>query len=192
MSEQPEKPVPQPDNDAEELANAEQLANSEELANHRVRMRTDWDNLIDDLIQDGFEQGAFDNLRGKGKPLALNRNPYERDRELSNAIMKEHKLRPVWITQRATIIETTALLRDEIRHQWTRHQRAWDLAQGDAQRSGLTISWDDHCLAWEAQIVKLNKQIDEFNLRRPMDNLELFKLRFDEELARVGAPRWLR
>ncbi len=181
MSSDPQQP-PQPADEED----------AESLAQHRVRMRFDWNNLIEDLIQDGFEQGAFDNLRGKGQPLNLNKNLYERDRELANAILKENRMRPAWITHRAQILETTAVLREEIRLQWLRHGRAWELAQGDAQRSGLTISWDDHCLAWEEEIRKLNKQIDEFNLRRPSDNLELFKLRFDEELARVNAPRWLR
>ena len=56
----------------------------------------------------------------------------------------------------------------------------------------LTIRWDDNCLKWIAEIDELNKAIEAFNLKRPFDNLEIFKLNLESELKRAGAPRWLR
>ena len=37
----------------------------------------------------------------------------------------------------------------------------------------------------------INKQIDDFNLRRPAEGMEIFKLRLDDELKRAGARRKL-
>ncbi len=51
--------------------------NANEQAHHKKRMRQDWDNLIEDIIQEGVEKGLFDNLKGKGKPLNLSRNHFE-------------------------------------------------------------------------------------------------------------------
>lgn len=55
----------------------------EARARHRYRMEHDWQNLIDDLIEEGREQGVFDNLPGKGKPLKLKRNLFAPEKELS-------------------------------------------------------------------------------------------------------------
>lgn len=164
---------------------------SDELASHRLRMRFDWNNLVEDLIEDGKNQGIFDNLPGKGKPLKLESNIYAPEKVLANKLLKDNDLRPAWIINRNRIIEHKKQLRADIQKTWTQHKQAHRFAQGDAQKQALVISWDDACRAWEAEIQKLNKQIDDFNLKRPADNLELFKLRFAEELERIDAPRYL-
>lgn len=163
----------------------------EELLNHRLRMRFDWNNLVEDLIEDGKNQGIFNDLPGKGKPLKIESNLYAPDKVLANKLLKDNDLRPAWIMNRNRILEQKEQLRADIQKTWTQHRQAHRFAQGDAQIQALVISWDDACRAWEAEIKKLNKQIDDFNLKRPVNNLELFKLRFDEELKRVEAPRYL-
>ncbi|MBK8900485.1 MAG: DUF1992 domain-containing protein [Anaerolineaceae bacterium] len=174
MAQQDEKPV-------------ENLA---ELAEYRARLRNDRQNLIEELIQDGIDNGLFDNLPGKGKPLNLNKNPYAADMELAHELLKENDLPPVWILHRNEILARAAKLRAEIERQWAWHQREFGVAS--ANKGRLTISWDDCCLKWTAEIGELNKAIDAFNLKRPFDHIEIFKLTIDSELKRVGAPRWLR
>ena len=61
-----------------------------------------------------------------------------------------------------------------------------------ADRGRVTISWDDYCLKWIEQIAALNKRIATHNLKRPLENMELFKLDIEKELARANAPRWFR
>ncbi len=167
-------------------------AEAESQSEHRMRMRTDWDNLIEDLIQDGFERGAFDNLKGQGKPLNLSSHLYDYDMRLANELLKENKMRPAWITQRMGILAKRDLIRQEMARSWTKYARAWELAQGRVQKDALTLSWDDLCLRWQAMLQKLNKDIDEFNLRRPSNNLELYKLSLEKELERIQAPRYLK
>ncbi len=165
---------------------------AEALTEHRMRMRFDWHDLIEDLIQKGQEKGVFDNLPGKGKPLNLKKNRYEGDRELANTLLKENNLRPAWIVTREDIINRTTRLRQDMAHMWRRHDQAFRLAQDETRRGALTISWDDACRRWEKEINALNGAIGDFNLRRPIDNLELYKLRLDDELKRVRARRWLK
>ncbi|MCA9916947.1 MAG: DUF1992 domain-containing protein [Anaerolineales bacterium] len=161
-----------------------------EMAEYRSRLRHERADLIEEIIQEGFEKGHFDNLPGKGKPLNLNKNPYAADMQLANELLKENDLPPVWILQRNEILAKTARLRAEIERQWAWHQREFGVAT--ANKGRLTISWDDYCLKWIAEIGELNKAIDAFNLKRPFDNIEIFKLTIDSELKRVAAPRWLR
>lgn len=55
-------------------------------------MGRDRKSLIDDLIEEAREQGMFDDLPGKGKPLNLKRNPYAAERELAHDLLKNNDL----------------------------------------------------------------------------------------------------
>jgi DnaJ family protein C protein 28 len=164
----------------------------EQLAKHRARMQHDWSNLIEDLIEEGRQQGIFDNLPGAGKPLKLNRNPYGRENELAHELLQKNDLQPAWIMQRNELLTQIQALRENIQHSWNRHEQEYRYAASQHIQGSLSISWDDACLAWESQLQTLNRRINDFNLKRPSSNLELFKLNLEEELARAGARRWLK
>jgi DnaJ family protein C protein 28 len=162
-----------------------------QAAAYRLRMRTDLQNLIEDLIEDGRQRGVFDNLPGHGKPLELDRNPHEGSMELANRLLKDNQLRPAWISRRLLVLEKIEALREEIGRTWQRYEPAFRLAQGDGQRAALTVGWDDACRKWQEEIVRINRLIDDYNLKRPGERLEIFKLRLADELQRAGAPRYL-
>lgn len=161
-------------------------------AEHQARMRHDWSNLIEDLIEEGRRQGVFDDLPGKGKPLKLDENRFGREKALAHDLLKHNDLVPAWIANRNELMALVEDLRQEIGRTWARHEREYRFAQAENIRGALKISWDDACQRWEARIGDLNKLIDNFNLKRPSNNLELFKLALERELTRVGAPRWLK
>jgi DnaJ homolog subfamily C member 28 len=166
--------------------------NSADKSNHQFRMRHDWNNLIEDIIQEGQKDGIFDNLKGKGKPLNLNKSLFGQELELAHGLMKESDLTPLWISNRITIKEKIETLRTEMKRVWNRHEREFRVIQDAVHRSRLTLSWDDAIQRWLNKVVEINKEIDSYNLKRPIDNLELIKLNLDKELERLDAPRWLR
>ena len=162
-----------------------------EQAEHHYRMRHERQDLIEELIQEGQERGLFADLPGKGKPLNLQKNPYEKDMELANKLLKENDLPPAWILQRKRLLDDISQLRLDIRRQWAWHEREFAAASAEG-KGRLTISWDDYCLKWVGTVADLNKRIENFNLKRPLDNLEILKLSLDTELAQANAPRYLR
>ena len=159
---------------------------------HHLRMRFDFQDLIEDMIQDGQDAGVFDDLPGAGKPLKLDKNVFGSEKALAHELLKSNDLPPAWISSRNLALGEIEILRTHIQKTWTRHKRAYQVAQGQAHQSALEISWDDACLRWQSDIQKINKQISDYNLRFPSDNLELFKLDLENELKRVSAPRWLK
>ncbi|MCL4262292.1 MAG: DUF1992 domain-containing protein [Anaerolineae bacterium] len=168
------------------------MQNAVEKAKHQQRMRGDWNDLMEDIIQEGVEKGMFDNLPGKGKPLDLKSNHFEAGQELAHSILKENDLPPAWIMERNQVLAETAELRAEIARKWAWHGERFTAVTTPNERDRLTISWDDTCLKWITQIEKLNKRINTYNLKRPSANMELFKLNLEAELQRAGAARWLR
>lgn len=163
----------------------------EKLTEHRLRMRFQWNDLIEDLIQEGQEQGAFDNLRGQGKPLNLERTPYGAEWELAHKLMKENDVLPPWMVKRNGILKQIETMRVHYGRRWTSHEQAHGLAQGKGHRDALALSWDNVCRQWEDELKRINKQIEDFNLGRPSEGLEIYKLRLDLELERAGSRRWL-
>ena len=171
---------------------AEELSEAQRRTRHHLRMRFAWRDLIEEMIEEGRERGAFDNLRGAGKPLDLARNPFEEDRHLANALLKEHDLLPAWLLKRKAIGVEVQALRLDIGRRWARFSQAYVAAEKDhGRRAALRLGWDNACAVWQEEVTRLNKAIADFNLDRPSDNLELFKLRLDDELRRAGAARAL-
>ncbi len=150
-----------------------------EQAEHHYRMRHERQDLLEELIQEGRERGLFADLAGQGKPLNLQKNPYEKDMELANKLLKENDLPPAWILQRNGILDDIRQLRVDIKRQWAWHEREFAAAPAEG-KGRLTISWDDYCLEWIARVADLNKRIESFNFKRPLYNLEIPKLHLDK------------
>ena len=167
----------------------DELTEAQKKTRHQLRMRFEFRDLIEDMIQEGQERGAFDNLPGKGKPLNLQRNPFEGERELANALLKENKVLPAWLMQRNAISLDIEALRLDIRRRWARFDQVYQTTVDNGRLHALRRGWSELCDHWLAEITRLNKAIDTYNLGRPSENLELFKLRLDDELRRAGAAR---
>jgi hypothetical protein len=173
-------------------ADREEWTESERQTEHKIRMRFEFQDLVEDLIQDGQERGVFDNLKGKGKPLDLKSSLHEGDSALANELMKEHKIVPEWLMRRNTVGVAVEEVRQDIDRQWQRHEQAYRLTRDKNRQMALNLSWSAHCREWEAEIKEINKLIDEFNLRRPIEGMEIIKLRLGDELKRAGAERELK
>jgi DnaJ family protein C protein 28 len=158
---------------------------------HRRRMRHQWRDLMEDLIEDGRRRGLFDDLPGAGRPLDLEQNVFEGANTLANRLMKDNDIRPAWLNHRVEIVEKIDDMRSEISREWARYRTAFDRVEGDSHRPALSIGWDDACRRWEEAIGRLNREIDSYNLKRPPGQAEIIKLRLVDELRRVDAPRYL-
>lgn len=164
----------------------DQLKDKEERPKPKRRIKGDlepldqWDELINSRIEEAIKDGVFDNLPGKGKPLKLNENPNEPpDMQMAHKILKNNDLTPSWIADRKAILAEIERFRAELR-------REWDRAQGG--RIGAE-EWQRTIAAWESRLVDLNRRIRDLNLGLPIPNMEVLRLRLDDELARIGAAR---
>lgn len=159
---------------------------------HRRRMRFEWQDLMDDLIEDGRRRGLFDDLPGRGRPLNLDKHVYEGGNSLANQLMKDNDVRPAWLSHRLDVVAKVEGLREEIGRAWERYREAFERAHGDSHRPALTLGWDDNCQRWQETMDGLNKEIELYNLKRPSGQPEIYKLRLADELKRANAPRYLK
>ncbi len=158
---------------------------------HRHRMRFQYRDLVEDLIEDGRRRGLFENLPGSGRPLDLDPNLYEGSNALANQLMKDNDVRPPWLTHRLDVSDKIDAFRADVARTWQRYGAARDQAADAGHRAALAVGWDEVCRAWQTKIEAINRDVDAYNLKRPRGQLELFKLRLADELKRVDAPRYL-
>lgn len=156
------------------------------------RSETEWNDLISHRIEEAMRNGAFDNLRNKGKPLANTRNPFvPEDRQMANDLLKNNGLAPQWINDRTALLQTLEIFRTKFRTTAEAYRQAWGNAETPIVRNGIRDQWTKQVESWQEEIRLLNQRINVINLQQPVASLEIFKLLLDEELKRVGMQRVL-
>jgi DnaJ family protein C protein 28 len=132
--------------------------------------------LIDRLIQEAMENGEFDNLPGKGKPLVFDDNPYlEPGQELAFDLLKKNNFAPEWI-------ERDKEIRRELEEARGHLTIAWQQRQGNRANEA---KWQAAMRRFEESLNKLNRKIDDLNLMVPVISLQRSRLRLADELQHL-------
>lgn len=147
----------------------------------------EYHDLVGRRIDEAIRNGAFDNLRGKGKPLNLQRNPYvPQEMEMAYSIMQHNNIAPEWISDRAELLRRIEAFRLQIRTAVHTYQAQRQASSAAAARAQLAQTWHQQLQELEARLQQLNRQIELINLKQPIARLEVFKLLLNEELTRAG------
>jgi len=132
---------------------------------------------LDQVIQEAMAAGAFDNLPGQGKPLHLETNPYaDPADDFAYRLLKHSGFVPDWLAREQAIEREVATARSHLRTAWRWHQA----------NPGQTKPWQAALARFEAALVRLNRQIDDFNLIVPMISRQRARLRLEDELRRLA------
>jgi hypothetical protein len=134
-----------------------------------------WDRIIDDKIKTAQETGAFDNLRGQGRPLPDDGEPSGED-WLANHLLKQSGVLPTWLQLRKEIFHARPRVLEALREY--EHERA-RLNPLDLRHSAILVRLEER---YSLAAGEANKLIDEHNLRCPSISLEI--PRFQEDLIR--------
>lgn len=124
---------------------------------------------IEEQIQAAQERGAFDNLKGLGKPLSLRDNLYEGEKSLGYSILKNNGYAPAEIELAREIRQTLEhldLQRATLsqRGYALRHRRVPPFAsEKRAYNSAVTKA----LIGYEAKLRELNQKILTLNLTAP-------------------------
>ncbi len=160
-----------------------------------IRSMGAWNDLISQRIEDAAKEGAFDNLRGSGKPQKLDRNPFAPEgMQMAFDLLQNNDLTPGWITDRKAILNDIAALRKQIEGQTAEYRsqrkKVFQENQGVSKdRVRLDNVWREKVRSWQITIDELNQRINTLNLTQSLAQLELIKLDLDDELLRVGATQ---
>jgi DnaJ family protein C protein 28 len=140
---------------------------------------------IDEIIRAAMQEGAFENLRGKGQPLNLDDNPnVDPEWQLAYHLLKQNGFAPEFIEQRQAIEIALAAARSAMARSWAWRQQA--LAGGE-DSTLVAGEWAKAKQRFGAAVEKLNAQIKTYNINIPHDKLYRKPINIEEELVQLGA-----
>ncbi|KAL5067792.1 hypothetical protein RYX36_018679 [Vicia faba] len=136
-----------------------------------VRSETDLINVVEQRIWHSMEEGQFENLPGKGKPLKLDTNPHADPAEDTlYRILSKNGCAPEWV-------ELNKEIRSRI-SQWR-----VSLKKACASKcSGDQSMWDESSEALKSQLKEINDKVFRYNLIVPFGR-QMSGLKWEKELG---------
>ena len=138
---------------------------------------------IEDHIRKAMEEGKFDDLPGKGKPLNLDDNPHaDPEWQLAHHMLKSSGYTLPRIAARQEIETQVEAARSTLTRAWEWRGRS---LQGGQPYAQAEAEWQRALQAFEGEVEKINKKIFDYNLQAPSDKLQLLKLNAKKEIDAV-------
>lgn len=150
--------------------------------NHAIKTKYGFDRVVEDLIQEAMAKGDFDNLSCKGKPLtsAQTQNPYiDFTTHKLNKIMLDNGFTPEWITLQKDIREDIDKLKTDLLRE-REYFGNYPFSENEQ------ITWALILKNFENDVIRINKQIDKYNLIVPIVENQLFRLKLDKIAEKVA------
>ncbi|GMH09872.1 hypothetical protein Nepgr_011713 [Nepenthes gracilis] len=143
-----------------------------------VRSETDIINVVEQRIWQSMEEGHFENLPGKGKPLDLGTNPHADPAEDTlYRILSKNGCAPEWVELNKEIRSQVAEWRLALKKAWTN------------KRNGDETKWVECSEALKIQIRGINDKVFRYNLIVPFGR-QMFGLKyFPLPLPRIAEER---
>ena len=134
----------------------------------------------EEQIRRAIEEGKFDNLPGKGKPIDLEQNPFE-DPEwrLANHALKASGFSLPWIEKRGEIEALIHSARTSLTRSLEWREQA--LIEG-WPASIVTAEWNKAVKILREQTAEINRLILSYNLEVPASQLQMQQLSIEREL----------
>ncbi|PSR98319.1 DnaJ subfamily C member like [Actinidia chinensis var. chinensis] len=142
-----------------------------------VRSETDIVNIVERRIWHSMEEGHFENLPGKGKPLDLSTNPHADPAEDTlYRILSRNKCAPEWV-------ELNKEIRSNIAEWRLALQRALAHREG-----GNSSKWGECSEALKMQLRSINNKVFRYNLIVPFGR-QMFGLNWEKELDHLNEKK---
>lgn len=140
---------------------------------NNVRSETDIINIVEKRIWQSMEEGHFENLPGKGKPLDLSTNPHaDPDEDTLYRILSRNGCAPEWVELNKQIRSEAAEWRPALKKAW-----AYNL-------NGNNAKWTECSEALKVQMRAINNKVFRYNLVVPFGR-QMCGIKWEKELDRL-------
>ena len=135
---------------------------------------------IEDHIHQAMQEGKFDDLPGKGRPLNLDDNPLaDPEWRMAHHMLQSSGFTLPWIEKRQEIDAALDKARQELRRAWEWRARA---AQGGIPPSQAEREWQHALERFRAQVAEINKKLFSYNLEVPSSQFQRLPVSFEREV----------
>lgn len=141
---------------------------------NNVRSETDIINIVEHRIWQSMEEGHFENLPGKGKPLDLSTNPHvDPSEDTLYRILSKNGCAPEWIELNKQIRSEAAEWRSALKKAWV------------YKINGNVSKWSECSEVLKAQMTAINNKVFRYNLVVPFGR-QMIGIKWEKELDRLG------
>ncbi|KAI3518167.1 hypothetical protein L1887_06619 [Cichorium endivia] len=141
---------------------------------NNIRSETDIINVVEQRIWHSMEEGHFENLPGKGKPLNLNSNPHADPAEDTlYRILSRNKCAPEWVELNKEIRAGVAEWRLSLKKAW------------DRKENGDCSKWIESSDSLKLQLRSINDKVFRYNLIVPFGR-QMNGLKWEKEIGRLN------
>jgi DnaJ family protein C protein 28 len=138
---------------------------------------------VEKHIRRAMEQGKFEDLPGKGKPLNLDENPLEDpDWRLAYQMLRNSGFTLPWIETAREIEKEWESMRQSLARSWIWHQAAQTSGENPEE---IDYEWQQAVEGFRKQITVLNALIFSYNLNVPAERFQKPILNADREINRL-------
>lgn len=135
---------------------------------------------VDEHIRRAMEEGKFDDLPGKGKPIKLEENPFENPEwRVAHHLLRGSGFSLPWIERRRDIETELEEARTAFRRSWSWRVNA---LAANKSLSQIEIEWKRALEIFREKIVVINQNINSYNLEVPSDHFQIAKINFEREV----------
>lgn len=140
---------------------------------------------IDEQIRKAIEDGSFDDLPGKGKPLDLQQNPHEDPAwRMAFRMLGSSGYSLPWIEKRQQIEKDYDAACEALARSWN-----WYRSAGSEQKNKRFVEqeWQRAVEVFRETIAKLNKLIRTYNIEVPSEQFQRRPINIEREITRITA-----
>ena len=138
---------------------------------------------VEDQLLRAIQEGKFDDLPGKGRPLKMDENPLgDPEWRLAYHILQSGGFTMPWIERRKEIEKRAEMARTDLVIAWNRQQAGLEPGRLDLS---MEAEWQQAAQGFSEQVHALNRQIFNYNLEAPMERFHLGLLNLERELRAV-------
>ena len=142
---------------------------------------------VDEEIRRAMQEGEFDNLPGKGKPLDLDDNPYvDPAWQMALHVLKSNDFTLPWIESLREIEADLDTARNSLTRAWEWRQASLVAKRPFAEVEG---EWKRAKTAFSERIEGINRQIFNYNLEVPLDRFQIHKVVAEREIEKIQASK---
>jgi DnaJ family protein C protein 28 len=138
---------------------------------------------VEEIIRRAIEEGEFDDLPGKGKPIGIVDNPHQDlGWRAAHHILKSSGFSLPWIEALREIDINLQRARDQLSNAW-----AWRQNQQDnkIQTGSIESDWLRAKEQFRDEIGTINNQIRDYNLEVPNIRFQLPLVKADQEIEKI-------
>jgi DnaJ family protein C protein 28 len=136
--------------------------------------------LAERKIREAMDEGLFDDLPGKGRPIDMSENPFEDPTtRLAHRLLRNNGFTLPWIEESRDITAAIEQARGALLDARRRAVRSADPAAEARWRSAVAL--------FRARVAEINRRVLNFNVKAPARGVELLTLDADLEVERAVA-----